>query len=80
MRTDIIEYIHSNEELKLFLREKPEWYRRLSRNPNELEKFEIASINHFQKTIPHRVQKFSNGVQMASMMISMFQSMNESSQ
>ncbi|MCA1053390.1 YlbE-like family protein [Rossellomorea aquimaris] len=78
MRAEIIEYIHSNEELKMFLREMPEWYRTLSRNPNELEKFEIASINYFQKTIPHRVQKFSNGVQMASMMISMFQTMNES--
>ncbi|MGD6848654.1 YlbE-like family protein [Rossellomorea aquimaris] len=76
MRPDIIEYIYAKDDLKLFLRDQPQWYRTLSRNPNELEKFEIASINHFQKTIPHRVQKFSNGVQMASMMISMFQSMN----
>ena len=76
MRQEIIEYIYGNEDLKLFLREMPEWYRTLSRSPNELEKFEIASINHFQKTIPHRVQKFSNGVQMASMMVSMFQAMN----
>ncbi len=76
MRTDIIEYIYGNEDFKRFLREMPEWYRTLSRNPNELEKFEIASINHFQKTIPHRVQRFSNGVQMASMMVSMFQTMN----
>ncbi|NMH71309.1 hypothetical protein HF072_21200 [Bacillus sp. RO3] len=76
MRSDIMDYIYTKEDLKLFLRDQPQWYRTLSRNPHELEKFEIASLNHFQKTIPHRVEKFSNGVQMASMMVSMFQSMN----
>ncbi|MGX1264766.1 hypothetical protein RKD55_002570 [Rossellomorea marisflavi] len=78
MRSDIIEYIHASDDLKRYLRDAPQWYRTLSRNPDQLEKFEIASIHHFEKTIPHRVQKFSNGVQMASMMISMFQAMNSS--
>jgi hypothetical protein len=76
MRKDIIDYIHGNQDLKKFLRGQPNWYRTLSRNPHEIEKFEIASINHFQKTIPHQVQRFSNGVQMASLMMNMFQSMN----
>jgi hypothetical protein len=33
-------------------------------------------LHHYKKTIPHHVEKFSNGVQMASMMMSMFQAMN----
>ncbi|RDI47581.1 YlbE-like family protein [Falsibacillus pallidus] len=76
MRSEIIEYIYEKEDLKKFLREQPKWYRTLTRNPAELEKMEIASLNYYEKTIPHQVEKFSNGLQMASMMMHMFQAMN----
>ncbi|RST75377.1 hypothetical protein D4T97_009030 [Siminovitchia acidinfaciens] len=75
MRAQISQYIFSNNELKRFIREQPHWYRTLSRKPELLEQFEIASSNYFEKTIPHRVQKFSQGVQMASMMMGMLQAM-----
>jgi hypothetical protein len=71
-----MEYIQANPDLKKFLREQPIWYRRLGRNPKELESFQIAALHYHKKTIPHQVEKFSNGVQMASMMMSMFQAMN----
>ncbi|MFD1705769.1 YlbE-like family protein [Siminovitchia sediminis] len=73
MRTELIQYIYSKHDLKRFIREQPQWYRTLSRNPELLERFEIASSHYFEKTIPHRVQKFSQGVQMASMMMGMLQ-------
>ncbi|WP_433749428.1 YlbE-like family protein [Falsibacillus pallidus] len=76
MRSEIIEYIYEKEDLKKFLREQPKWYRTLTRNPAELAKMEIASLNYYEKTIPHQVEKFSNGLQMASMMMHMFQAMN----
>jgi len=76
MRKDVIDYIQQQPQLKQYLREQPIWYRRLSRNPNELQAFEIASLHYFKKTIPHQVEKFTNGLQMASMMMSMFQAMN----
>jgi hypothetical protein len=79
MRQSIKEYIAQNPELQQFIREQPQWYRQLSRNPNQLETFEIASLHYYKKTIPDHVQKFSNGVQMASMMVSMFQAMNAES-
>ncbi|EOR26818.1 YlbE-like family protein [Cytobacillus oceanisediminis] len=79
MRQSIKEYIAQNSELQQFIREQPQWYRQLSRNPNQLEAFEIASLHYYKKTIPDHVQKFSNGVQMASMMVSMFQAMNAQS-
>ena len=73
------EYIAQNPELQGVIREQPQWYRQLSRNPNQLEAFEIASLHYYKKTIPDRVEKFSNGVQMATMMVSMFQAMNAQS-
>lgn len=75
MRSEIMEYIHSNNELKQFLREQPIWYRTLCRHPEELQRFEITSMHYFKRTIPHRMEKFTNGVQMASMMMNMVQAM-----
>ncbi|GIN83830.1 hypothetical protein J6TS2_02160 [Heyndrickxia sporothermodurans] len=76
MRKDIMEYIYSKNELKQFLRRQPMWYRKLTRHPEELDKFEIASLHYFEKTIPQRVEKFNNGLQMASMMMNMIQGMS----
>ncbi|QQZ08063.1 YlbE-like family protein [Heyndrickxia vini] len=73
MRQDIIEYIYSKNELKQLLRRQPMWYRKLSRHPEEIEKFEIASLHYFEKTIPQRVEKINNNLQMASMMMNMLQ-------
>ncbi|WHY02264.1 YlbE-like family protein [Neobacillus sp. DY30] len=79
MRRDVHEYLNRQKELKKFIREQPIWYRKLSRNPYELQKLEIASLHYYKKTIPHRVEKFTNNVQMASMMFYMLQSMKDQS-
>ncbi|MFZ0443439.1 MAG: YlbE-like family protein [Bacillus sp. (in: firmicutes)] len=79
MRIDVYTYLQKNRELIEFLREQPIWYRKLSRDPSQIEKLEIAALHYYQKTIPHQIEKFSNGVQMASMMVSMFKIMNEQS-
>ncbi len=76
MRQDLYEEIASNEDLLNFLRQQPVWYRRLSRNPHDLATFETEAIFFLKKSIPDRVMQLSNSVQMASMMVSMFQSMN----
>lgn len=68
-----MEYIYSKNELKQFLRRQPMWYRKLTRHPEEIEKFEIASLHFFEKTIPQRVEKINNNIQMASMMMNMLQ-------
>ncbi|KRG09852.1 hypothetical protein ACA29_22090 [Lederbergia galactosidilytica] len=80
MRQEVMQYIYTKQELKQFLREQPQWYRKLSREPELLEQFEIASLHYFKKTIPHRVERFSfsNNMQMASMMMNMFQALNAS--
>jgi hypothetical protein len=79
MRIDVYTYLQKNKELIEFLREQPIWYRKLSRDPSQIENLEIAALHYYQKTIPHQIEKFSNGVQMASMMVSMFKIMNDQS-
>lgn len=78
MRKELMNYIHSQPQLKQYLREQPSWYRKLCRNPNDLHLFEVSSLHYYKKTIPHQVERITNGVQMASMMMSMFQAMNNS--
>lgn len=75
MRAELYDFIQSNDDLKRFIREQPIWYRRLTRNPQEVEKFEIAMMNHYKKTIPDKVGKLQNQVQMASFLLEMFQTM-----
>ncbi|MEH7110801.1 YlbE-like family protein [Neobacillus niacini] len=77
MRKDVLEYINQQKELKKFIREQPLWYRKLSRNPTDLQKLEIESLHYYKKTIPHQVEKLTNNVQMASMMFYMLQSMKD---
>jgi hypothetical protein len=79
MRKDVYIYLKQNKELLTFVHEQPIWYRKLTRDPSQLQAMEIASLHYYKKTIPHHVEKLSSGVQMASMMFSMFQLMNTQS-
>ena len=75
MRKDVYEYIQSKKTLQLFLRDQPIWYRKLGRNPNSISDMEIAAMHYYKQTLPHKVEKFQNSIQMASMMVHMFQTM-----
>ncbi|MFN2746099.1 MULTISPECIES: YlbE-like family protein [Bacillus] len=75
MRKEVQEFVFADEERRRFIREQPIWYRRLSRRPNDLSSFQLDMMNFYEKTIPHRVNQFSNGIQMANMMMQMFQAM-----
>ncbi|MBP3040065.1 YlbE-like family protein [Bacillaceae bacterium Marseille-Q3522] len=77
MRKELYDYMNREKELIQFIREQPHWYRKLSRNPQNISLIEIAALQYYKKTIPDQVAKLTNGVQMASMMISLFQAMNQ---
>jgi len=77
MRKDVLDFLQSNEDYMRFIRIQPKWYRTLTRNPELLEEFRLASMQFFGKTIPQRVDKLQNQVQMASFMVEMFQALKE---
>ncbi len=80
MRAEIMEFIKADEDLSRYIREQPYWYRKLTRNPEEKEAFELAAMQHFKKTIPDKVEKFQNQLAVASIMIDMFQYMKQQMQ
>ena len=48
MRAEIMEFIKADEDLSRYIREQPYWYRKLTRNPEEKEAFELAAMQHFK--------------------------------
>lgn len=77
MRKELYEYISQNEDLLLFIRSEPEWYKRLSRNPGYLPEFEKQARIFLRKTWPDRIERFTNSIQMAQMMFHMFRSFQD---
>ncbi|HJA40448.1 MAG TPA: YlbE-like family protein [Firmicutes bacterium] len=75
MRQDVWEVVLSNSDYHRFIQENPQWYRRLTRNPSDLDTLEISVKQYFKKSIPDRVGKLQQNVQLASMMIDLFQMM-----
>nr|WP_249118231.1 YlbE-like family protein [Bacillus pumilus] len=75
VRKEVLEFVMAEEDRIKFIRQRPLWYRQLTRHPDKLSSFELDKMNFYEKTIPHRVSQLSNSVQMAEMMIQMFQAM-----
>ncbi|WP_409305306.1 YlbE-like family protein [Peribacillus sp. SCS-155] len=80
MRQDILVQIQADPDLKNFIRMQPQWYRYLMRHPHQLDKMQTEAAYFLKKSIPHRISNLSNGVQMAWMMLNMYQAMNSNSQ
>lgn len=75
MRKQLVDFISQDNELKQFLRKQPIWFRRLSRNPYEIRSFQYAAKFYYQKTFPQRVEKISNSIELATIMLQMFHAM-----
>ena len=50
------------------------------RNPHHIEQLETEARYFFKKSIPDRISKFTESVQVASMMLHMFQAVNSRSE
>lgn len=73
MRFDVYQQIQRDKDYLNYLRFKPIWYKWLTRDPNRISEFQTECKTFFRKTIPDRVNAFSNGVQLAQMMLAMVQ-------
>lgn len=56
MRKEILDYLNSSPQLLQFIREQPKWYRKLTRNPHELQLLEISSMHHYKKRFHIRLK------------------------
>ncbi|RSK26912.1 hypothetical protein EJF36_08540 [Bacillus sp. HMF5848] len=77
MREEVYTFLKSNKEIKKFVRTQPQWYRHLLRRPTETDKLQLAAMQYYKKTIPDKVEQFSQSINMATMMMQMFRMMRE---
>ncbi|WP_078430637.1 YlbE-like family protein [Alkalihalobacterium alkalinitrilicum] len=73
MRNDINMLLRSQPELKQFIRQHPQWYRKLSRDPYQIKQLELEANQFYGKTFPQRMEKIQSNLQLAMMLVQMLQ-------
>ncbi|BBP89069.1 hypothetical protein BsIDN1_26870 [Bacillus safensis] len=49
MRKEVQEFVMAEEERIKFIRQRPIWYRQLTRHPENLTSFELDKMNFYEK-------------------------------
>ncbi|AVQ98936.1 YlbE-like family protein [Oceanobacillus sp. M65] len=62
-------YLEENPQIARFVRYNPVWYRYLSRDPSRISELPKEAKVFYGKTIPQKVERFSNQMQMVGMML-----------
>lgn len=71
MQSEVYHTLKERPELLKYVRLHPQWYRRLSRNPNEIPLLEQEAKYYYGQTPAQRMQQWTNNMQMFSMLIQM---------
>lgn len=69
LQTFCYDYLQSRPDLLQFVRYNPVWYRYLTREPYRISELEKEAKRFYGKTMSQRLEKLSNQVQMAGMLI-----------
>ncbi|QDP40069.1 YlbE-like family protein [Radiobacillus deserti] len=77
MQPSLYQYIQSNQEMVSYIREHPEWYRRLTRNPDSIQEMEQEMKVYYGRTVPQKMERFASQMQMVSMFIQLAGSMKD---
>jgi hypothetical protein len=77
VRREIQDYLNARPDLKYFIREKPEWYRKLSRNPFSINELEESAKVFYGRTFGQRVDRFHNQLQNFGLLMELISMMGE---
>lgn len=80
MRKEIQDYLDSAAEMKLFVRMNPDWYRRLSRYPGDVVHLKQAADEFYGRTFGKRMDRLNERAGLLSMLLSMAEAMNKTSE
>ncbi|WP_070120225.1 YlbE-like family protein [Bacillus marinisedimentorum] len=75
MRKEVQQFVNANSEMKRFLREQPQWYRKLGRNPFLISSIEREMQVYYGKTFAHKIDRAQEGIQSAAMMLELLKIM-----
>ncbi|MFC0558731.1 YlbE-like family protein [Halalkalibacter alkalisediminis] len=71
MRADIQQLLFERPELRQYIRQHPNWYRKLSRDPSQVPLLEKEANQFYGRTLPQRVEKVQNSLGLVMMMMEM---------
>lgn len=77
MDPSIYQHIKSDSNLLYHLRHDPSWYRKLSKNPMSLSEMEKQAKRYQGRTIPQRVERISEQMQLLGMFLQMASTMKD---
>ncbi|RYM07280.1 hypothetical protein EWH99_01020 [Sporolactobacillus sp. THM7-7] len=77
MRRELQRYLDERPEEKLFVRLHPEWYKRLSRAPEDVSRIKPAADNFFGRTFGQRIDRLNDKAGMLSLMLSLVQAISD---
>jgi hypothetical protein len=69
MRPEIMQYLDEHPDYRYFMRLHPEWYTRLSRNPQETQQIKEKADDFFGRSLSKKIEKFSQQLGMINMMM-----------
>ncbi|MDT8859152.1 YlbE-like family protein [Alkalihalobacillus sp. MEB130] len=71
MRADVQQILHERPELRHYIRQHPNWYRKLTRDPGQIPVLEKEANQFYGRTLPQRVEKVQNSLGLVMMMMEM---------
>ncbi|MFB1051909.1 YlbE-like family protein [Paraliobacillus sp. JSM ZJ581] len=73
----IYQQVKNNASVLYYMRHDPSWYRKLSRNPMALVDMEKQAKIYQGRTIPQRVERISEQMQLLGMFLQMASTMKD---
>jgi hypothetical protein len=74
-----MDYLNTRPDLKYYIREKPEWYRKLGRNPFSVAELEEGAKVFYGRTFGQRVDRFHSQLQNFGLLMELISVMGETS-
>ncbi|GAE33826.1 YlbE-like family protein [Halalkalibacter akibai] len=71
MRADVQRLLYERPDLRSYVRQHPNWYRKLSRDPSQISMLEKEANQFYGRTLPQRVEKVQNSLGLVMMMMEM---------
>lgn len=77
MNVHCYQFLQKHPDLASFVRYNPIWYRYLSRDPDKIYELVDEAKVFYGKTIPQRLEKLNNQVQMVNLLLQFAETMKD---
>ncbi len=72
MRKEIIDYLDQRPDLKFIVREHPDWYKKLSRNPAAIQELENEAKFFYGQTFGQKIDRLHGQIETVSRLVQLF--------